>query len=301
MSSDTVIGVDLGGTKILAGLVTRDGAIGRTIEVPTPDGPEEAILGEIDRLVADLLQDGAAAVGVGVPMNLDPETGIAYRATNLPLAQVDVAGRIRERFSIPVGIENDANAVALAEWRLGAGVGSRTLVAFTLGTGVGGGIVLDGHLYRGWAELGHIVVDADGAPCQGSCHGHGHLEAVASGLAADRAARELYGEQADAHLLVRRAAAGEEDAIGAVERIGHFLGIGIGSLANIFDPEVFVVGGGFGAAAGEILLRAARETARREAIAPADERLRVVPAALGEDAGLVGAGLVGFEALDGER
>jgi glucokinase len=301
VATDTVIGVDLGGTKILAGIVGRDGTVGRTIEVATPAGSEEAILAEIDRLVAELLPNGARAVGIGVPMNLDPETGVAHRATNLPLDDVDIAGRIRDRFSVPVGIENDANAAALAEWRLGAGIGARTLVTFTLGTGVGGGIVLDGHLYRGWAELGHIVVDADGAPCQGSCHGRGHLEAVASGLAADRAARELYGGDADAHLLVRRAQAGEEAAVAAVERIGHFLGIGIGSLANIFDPEVFVVGGGFGAAAGEILLRSARETARREAIAPADERLRVVPAALGEDAGLVGAALVGFEALDGER
>jgi glucokinase len=301
MTTGRAIGVDLGGTKILAGIVARDGTIGRTIEVPTPDGPGEAILAEIDGLVADLLRDGGAAIGVGVPMNLDPVTGVAFRATNLPLDNVDIAGRARERFAVPVGIENDANAAALAEWRLGAGVGTRSLVAFTLGTGVGGGIVLDGHLYRGWAELGHIVVDADGAPCQGSCHGRGHLEAVASGLAADRAARELYGPEADAHVLVRRAHAGETEAVEAVERIGHFLGIGIGSLANIFDPEVFVVGGGFGAAAGELLLRSARETACREAIAPADERLRVVPAALGEDAGLVGAALVGFEALDGER
>jgi glucokinase len=301
VATDTVIGVDLGGTKILAGIVGRDGSVSRTIEVATPAGSEEAILAEIDRLVAELVPNGARAVGIGVPMNLDPETGVAHRATNLPLDDVDIAGRIRDRFSVPVGIENDANAAALAEWRLGAGIGARTLVTFTLGTGVGGGIVLDGHLYRGWAELGHIVVDADGAPCQGSCHGRGHLEAVASGLAADRAARELYGGDADAHLLVRRAHAGEVAAVAAVGRIGHFLGIGIGSLANIFDPEVFVVGGGFGAAAGEILLRSARETARREAIAPADERLRVVPAALGEDAGLVGAALVGFEALDGER
>jgi glucokinase len=301
VSGERVVGVDLGGTKILAAVVARDGTIGRTIEVPTPDGSGESILAEIDRLVADLLADGAAAVGVGVPMNLDPATGIAHRATNLPLDEVDVAGRLRDRFAVPVGIENDANAVALAEWRLGAGVGARSLVAFTLGTGVGGGIVLGGHLYRGWAELGHIVVDADGAPCQGNCHGRGHLEAVASGLAADRAARELYGEASDAHELVRRAHGGEREAIAAVERIGHFLGIGIGSLANIFDPEVFVVGGGFGAAAGEILLEAARRTARREAIAPADERLRIVPAALGEEAGVVGAALVGFEALDGER
>jgi glucokinase len=301
MATDTAIGVDVGGTKILAGIVGRDGAIGRTIEVPTPDGSEEAILEEIDSLVSDLLQDGATAIGIGVPMNLDPVTGVAHRATNLPLDNVDIAGPLRERFAVAVGIENDANAAALAEWKLGAGMGTQTLVAFTLGTGVGGGIILDGHLYRGWAELGHIVVDADGAPCQGSCHGRGHLEAVASGLAADKAARELYGQDADAHQLVRRAHAGEPEAVAAVERIGHFLGIGVASLANIFDPEVFVVGGGFGAAAGEILLRSARETARRDAIAPADERLQIVPAALGEDAGLVGAALVGFEALDGER
>ncbi|MGL6278235.1 MAG: ROK family protein [Gaiella sp.] len=301
MSGETVVGVDVGGTKILAAVVARDGTIGRTIEVPTPLGSEEAILAEIDRLVADLLTDGGVAVGIGVPMNLDPETGIAHRATNLPLDEVDIAGRVRTRFGLPVGIENDANAVALAEWRLGAGVGARTLVAFTLGTGVGGGIVLDGRLYRGWAELGHIVVDADGAPCQGNCHGRGHLEAVASGLAADAAARALYGDASDAHELVRRARVGESDAIAAVGRIGHFLGIGIGSLANIFDPQVFVVGGGFGAAAGEVLLEAARATARREAIAPADERLRIVPAALGEESGVVGAALVGFEALDGDR
>ena len=162
--------------------------------------------------------------------------------------------------------------------------------------------MLDGHLYRGWAELGHIVVDADGAPCQGSCHGRGHLEAVASGLAADRAARELYGPDADAHLLVRRAHAGEPEAVAAVERIGHFLGIGVGSLANIFDPEVFVVGGGFGAAAGEILLRVGpRDRAGGRRSRRRTSGCASCPAALGEDAGLVGAALVGFEALDGER
>lgn len=301
MAAGSVVGVDVGGTKILAGIIARDGSIGHTVEIPTPAGPGEAVLAEVDAIVGSLLREGPAAVGIGVPMNLDPHTGIAHRATNLPLQNVDVAGRVRERFGVPVGIENDANAAALAEWRLGAGRGASTLVAFTLGTGVGGGIVLDGRLYRGWAELGHLVVDADGEPCQGSCHGRGHLEAVASGLAADRAARGLYGPDASAHVLVERALAGEDDAVAAVRRIGHFLGIAIGSLANVLDPEVFVVGGGFGAAAGELLLEAARATARREAISPADERLRVVAAALGDDAGLVGAGLVAFEALDGER
>lgn len=301
MADETVVGVDVGGTKILAGIVARNGAVGRTIEVPTPAADANAILAEIDGVVGELLGDGPAAVGLGVPMNLDPITGVAYKATNLALENVDVAGRLRERFGVPVGIENDANAAALAEWRLGAGVGVKTLVLFTLGTGVGGGIVLDGRLYRGWAELGHVVVDADGEPCQGSCHGRGHLESVASGQAADRAARALYGEGADAHELVRRARAGEADAVASVTRIGHFLGIAVGSLANIFDPELFIVGGGFGAAAGQLLLEAAETTGRREAITPADTRLRVVPAMLGDEAGLVGAALVGFEALDGER
>jgi glucokinase len=300
MPPDSVIGVDLGGTKILAGTVGRDGAVGRTIEVPTP-AAGDAILAEIERIVGDLLGDGAAAVGLGVPMPVDPQTGIAFPAANLPLGEVDIAGRIRDRFGIPVGIENDANAAALAEWRLGAGRGTRTLVAFTLGTGVGGGIVLDGRLYRGWAELGHIVIEPGGPPCQGSCHGHGHLEALASGLAADRAARELWGADADAPLLVQRAAEGDADAVAAIERIGRYLGLAIGSFVNVFTPDVVVIGGGFGAAAGETLLEAARTAARGEAMAGAADSLRIVPAALGDEAGLVGAALVGFEALDGER
>ncbi len=301
MGAGTVVAVDLGGTKLRAGVVARDGTVGKTLETPTPTNGAESILAAIDLLVAGLLDSGAGAIGLGVPMNLDPSTGIAHRATNLPFERVDLAGRVRDRFGVPVGIENDGNAAALCEWKLGAGRDARTLVVFALGTGVGGGIVLDGRLYRGWAELGHLVVDADGPPCQGSCHGRGHLESVASGLAADRAARELFGPDADARTLVERAHDGHEAAVLAIRRIGHFLGIAIGSLANVLDPDVFIVGGGFGSAAGEILLDAARETGRREAIQPADGRLRVVAAEHGDSAGLVGAALVGFEALDGER
>jgi glucokinase len=166
---------------------------------------------------------------------------------------------------------------------------------------VGGGVVLDGHLYRGWAELGHVVVVADGPPCQGSCHGHGHLEAVASGEAAERAAAELWGDGADAHRLVREAHDGNEPARSALERIGHYLGIAIGSFANVFAPELVVVGGGFGTAAWAFLGQPAEAAARGEALHPADDELRIVQAALGDDAGLVGAGLVAFQALDGLR
>jgi glucokinase len=301
MREERVIGIDLGGTKILAGLVGRDGAIGRTIEIPTPDGAQEQVLAAIDGVVEDLLGDGAVAVGYGVPLNIDRRTGVALRATNLPLHEVHFPERARERYGLPAGVENDGNAAALAEWRLGAGRGASDLVMLTLGTGVGGGLVIDDRLYRGWAELGHVVVVAGGQPCQGNCHGRGHLEAHASGLAADRAAAELYGPGADAPVLVARARSGDARAIEALGEIGRLLGAAIGSLVNIFDPDLVIVGGGFGAAAAELVLGPARIAARADAIQPADETLRIVEAELGDEAGLIGAALVAFEALDGVR
>jgi glucokinase len=296
-----VIGVDVGGTKILSGVVDRDGNVLRTIEVDSPSASEEDVVAALDSSVEALLEDDVAAVGFGVPANLARDSGRILRATNLRFDDFDLAGHARARFGVPVGVENDANAAALAEWRLGAGRGASSLLVLTLGTGVGGGLVLDDRLYRGWAEVGHIVVQAGGPPCQGNCHGHGHLEALASGTAADAAARELYGPEADAHLLVERARAGGSDARDRLAVIGGFLGAAIGSLANLFDPELVVVGGGFGEAAGELVLGPAQEAARREALAPADSTLRVVPAELGAEAGLVGAALVAYEALDGAR
>jgi len=296
-----VIGVDIGGTKMLAGVVARDGTIGRTVELPTSTQGQAPLLRELDGLIEGMLDEHVAAIGVGVPMNLDRRTGIGFGAVNLPLRELDLATRLRDRFGVPVGVENDGSAIALAEWRVGAGQGAVDVVALALGTGVGGGVVLDGRLYRGWAELGHVVVVADGPPCQGNCHGRGHLEAVASGEAAERAAVELWGEGADAHRLVREAFGEHAAARSALEQIGHYLGLAIGSFANIFAPEVVVVGGGFGTAAWELLSGPAEAAARREALHPADDGLRIVQAALGDDAGLVGAGLVGFEALDGLR
>ncbi|MEX0849931.1 MAG: ROK family protein [Gaiellaceae bacterium] len=299
MSAPLVIGVDVGGTKLLSGLVDREGTVLEQNLVESPGSSEEDVLAAIDAAIAELLDDRIGAIGFGIPANLERGTGRVLEATNLPFDDFDLAGHARARFGLPVGVENDANAATLAEWKLGAGRGTSNLVMLTLGTGVGGGIVLDDRLYRGWAEIGHIVVQADGPPCQGHCHGHGHLETLASGTAADRAARELWGAGADAHVLVERARSGDAAARARLAEIGRFLGAAIGSLANLFDPELVVVGGGFGDAAGELVLDPAQEAARRQALAPADETLRVVPAELGAVAGLVGAGLVGFEALDG--
>jgi glucokinase len=293
-----VIGVDVGGTKILSGVVDRSGQVLARHLIESPGTSEADVLDAIDASIDAMLDDRVGAIGIGVPANLARGTGRVLRATNLPFDDFDLAAHLRARFGMPAGVENDANAAALAEWKLGAGRGTSNLVILTLGTGVGGGLVLDGRLYRGWAEIGHMVVLAGGPPCQGNCHGHGHLEALASGTAGDRVAQELWGGDADAYTLVERGKEGDEDALRCLRDIAGYVGAAIGSLANLFDPELVVIGGGFGKAA-DFLLETTQEAARREALAPADGTLRIVTAELGSDAGLVGAGLVGFEALDG--
>jgi glucokinase len=298
LAASRVIGVDVGGTKILAGVVDRDGKIEAQHEIETPQSSQEDVVAALDDAVRSILREDVGAIGYGVPSNLDRRTKVALQATNLPLRHFDLRAHAREEFGLPVGVENDGNAAAYAEWRFGAGRGTSNLVMLTLGTGVGGGLILDGDLYRGWAELGHVVVLAGGPPCQGNCHGRGHLETLASGTAAEREARDLYGPDADGHLLVRRAREGDADARERLVRIARFLGAAIGSFANEFDPEVVVIGGGFGRAAGELLLEPALHAARQEALTPADKELRIVPAELGTEAGMVGAALVAFEALD---
>jgi len=295
---ERVIGVDLGGTKILAGVVGRDGAVERRREWPTPVDSLESLLAGLDEAVEDLLGDGIAALGFGLPSRVDQRTGRAFGSVNIPLEDVDFRDRMQDRFGLPVGVENDANAATFAEWRCGAGREARNLAMLTLGTGVGAGFVLDGRLYRGWAEAGHMVVVHDGKPCRGACSGRGHLEAYCTGLAADEAARDEFGPAADSHRLVRLANEGDERARDVLAGIARILGSGIGSLVNLFDAERVVIGGGFGAAAFDHLVGPALEVARREALSPADEALEIVKAELATAAGLIGAGLVAFEALD---
>ena len=279
MAEQRVIGVDLGGTKILAGIVDRAGAVGRRRETPTPTSSQAELLGALEAAVAELLEDGVGAIGFGIPSTIDQRSGRAVSSVNIPLADLDLRTWMRERFGLPVGIDNDANAATLAEWAHGAGRGTQHMVMLTLGTGVGGGLILDG------------------PPCQGSCTGRGHLESLASGRAATIAAREVFGPAVDAHRLVRLAQEGDAAAVELLATFGHRLGVAIGSLVNIFNPELVVIGGGF-AAAGDFLLGPAREAIQREALHPARDLVRVARAELGTAAGLVGAGLVAFEALD---
>jgi glucokinase len=310
-----VIGVDLGGTKLLAGAVDADLAIHHRTNRPVL-GLDQA---ELVEMVAHAVQEIRTAVdaeiqsvGFGIPCTFDSRTGIAVQAVNLPLKDIAFAEVMAERLELPVVVDNDANCAVLAEARSGAAAGCSEVVLLTLGTGIGGGLVLGGEVYRGWvgggAELGHMVVDMDGRPCQGNCPNWGCLESVASGSALVReaslavarrpdtalghaleAGRELTGP-----LITELARNGDPVAVDAIEAIGRALGVGIANLVNIFNPQVVVVGGGV-SAAGDLLLGPAREVMMRRALSPNRELVRVEAAAFGAEAGLIGAALLARE------
>lgn len=302
MRTGHAIGVDLGGTKILAGVVTRDGTVVRRHERSTPHDSQDHVLAELEAAVAELLDESVTAVGFGTPSPIDQERGVVVHCVNLPLQNAFLRDRMHERFGIPVGLDNDANAAAIGEWRAGAGQGEDDLVMLTLGTGVGGGVISGGKPFRGrngeGCELGHVVIVHGGRPCQGACTGHGHLETYVSGSAATAAAQEAFGPSADAHRLVRLANEGDATAKELLEKVARYLGSGIGSFVNLFAPQLVVLGGGFGVAAFDYLRGPAEEVARQEALEPMRGNVRVAKAELGTAAGLIGAAFVAFEALD---
>ena len=194
MTINRVIGVDLGGTKILAGLI-EDGRVLQTVEQPTPTTSQDALFDGLAAAVRELPLDGVDAVGFGIPSRFDYRTGHALGAVNIPLREVDFIEAMNRRLHLPIGVENDASCAAYAEHAHGAGQGTSYFGTLTLGTGVGGGIIFAGRLLHAWSELGHMVIVADGVPCQGACAGRGHVEAYCSGTAATRVAPG--GDRAD--------------------------------------------------------------------------------------------------------
>jgi len=289
MRADRVIGVDLGGTKILAGVIDQDGWVHETVERPTVTTSQAALLDDLAEVVCLLPHDGVGAVGFGIPSRIDHRTGVALGAVNIPLRDVPFRAEMERRLDLPVAVENDASCAAYAEFRHGAGQGVQNFVMLTLGTGVGGGVIAAGSLFRAWTELGHMVIVEDGEPCSGACSGRGHVEAYCSGRAVDNLAKQLIGPMATAHDLV-------EHRHPVLERVGHHLGVAMGSLVNIFGAERIVIGGGFGVAAFDQLLPAARLAVLTEALAPAGQQVEIECARLGASAGLIGAGFVAFEA-----
>jgi len=306
-SVSEAVGVDLGGTKLLTGVVGEGPEVlhrsERSSLGQTSDEVMAALEAELHAAVA--AHPDVAAIGLGVPCTIDHERGLAIQAVNLPITDLPIRDLISDRLSLPVSIDNDGNTAALAEHRWGAARGSRNAVLLTIGTGIGGGLILDGEVYRGssgaGAELGHMVIDQDGPPCQGSCPNRGCLEALASGtalgqqagLAAARNPESALGKLAleeeivDGRQATIAALAGDRVAIQVVATIGRRLGAGLSSIANIFEPEVIVVGGGV-MAAGELLLGPAREEMQKRALVPMN-KTPVVPAELGPEAGMIGA------------
>src|SRR3954449_7731321 len=310
-----VIGVDLGGTKLLAGAVDADGTVHHRTNRPAL-GLDQI---ELVEMVAHAVQGvrravggEVEAVGFGIPCTFDSRTGLAVQAVNLPLHDIRFADIMAERLELPVVVDNDANCAVLAEARAGAGAGCREVVMLTLGTGIGGGLFLRGEVYRGFegggAEMGHMVVDMNGRPCQGNCPNWGCLESVASGSALVREASLAVARQPDTALghaleegreltgplITELANAGDPVACGAIETIGRALGVGVANLVNIFNPQVVVIGGGV-IAAGELLLAPAREVMRERALSPQRDEVRVEAAAFGAEAGMVGAAILAAE------
>jgi glucokinase len=314
MSPGPVIGADAGGTKLLAGVVHEDLAVGHRVRRLWGGGDRAEVLETMVEAVSEArAQAGEVrAVGFGIPSLVEFATGVSVSSVHLPIGGVPFRDWMTERLGLPVYVDNDVNLAALAEQRVGAARGARNVVMLTLGTGIGGAIVLDGRLLHGATgaagELGHMTIDHHGPPCQGSCPGRGCLEVMASGTAMARLGAEAGARMPESALgraVAQRgvvsgeegvafAVAGDEAACSVTAAIGRNLGAGIASIVNIFEPEVVVIGGG-ASAAGDLLLGPAREVVAERALRPSRDHVRIVTAALGEEAGMIGAGLFALD------
>jgi glucokinase len=314
VSGRETIGVDLGGTKMLVGVLSGTEALYEQREASTGQ-TEDELVELLVREVKDArdARPDAVAVGLGIPATIDHDKGIAVAAVNLPLSEVPIREIVSEAVGLPVFVDNDANVAAYAEYLYGAAQGKPHTVMLTVGTGIGGGLVLNGEIYRGstgaGAELGHIVIQADGPPCQGNCPNHGCVEALASGTALGREGRAAAesspdsaigkmlaeGREVDGHAVTEAALAGDEVAIGVFDLIGIRLGVACASLANVFQPNAIVVGGGV-IAAGDLLLEPARREMRARALNPMN-KTPILEATLGNDAGMIGAAAMARDEL----
>jgi len=311
-----VIGIDLGGTKT-AGLVLQEGGIVNRYRMETDASSQDSVLRGLletcTRLQESARQEGIGidALGLGIAGFIDFERGVVTDAPNHPLRDVPVRDILEERSGLPVFVDNDANVAALAEARMGAGKGSRYLVHLTLGTGIGGGIIIDGQVYRGAlgaaAELGHMIVLEGGPPC--NCGAHGCLESLASGVAIYRRVEELAAVGRASPLVeefladptafaaaavCRHADAGESLAREILQEAGWHLGTGIASLVNIFNPDAVTLSGGL-LGCFHHMEDAMHRSFEETAIAISRDHVRILTSTLGDEVGMLGAALLASE------
>lgn len=317
MPGRRTIGVDMGGSKLLAGVVDADLSVHHRTQRPLVGLDQASLLDVAVDAVEEaegLAAGEVSAVGFGIPALIDQRTGQAVIAVNLPLAEIMFGEVMTERLGLPVFLDNDANLAVLAEHRAGAAVGATDVVMLTVGSGIGGGLILGGELYRGsigaGGELGHTVIDMNGPRCQGNCPNRGCLEAMASGTALAREAVRIAKERPGSGLamaladglelvgpLVTELAYDGDAAAGEVlALIGTRLGVGISSLVNVFNPQVVVIGGGV-MGAGDFLLEPARAEVAARALPPSRDEVQIVTAEFGIEAGMIGAAAMAFEGL----
>lgn len=310
----TVLAADLGGTHFRAALVDGAGRVLYRAERPTPMGPADRVVAEVVDLLEGVVASSRArpaGVCIAVAGMVDGDGGRVIASPNIPvLRDVEFARPVSGRLEVPAFVENDASAAALGEARFGAGRHVRHLLHVTLGTGIGGGIVIDRRLYRGASgtagEVGHIILDPGGERC--NCGSRGCLEALVSGVAFARRAKRLLlqgkapvlatlvaGGDPTAEDLSAAAQAGDAFCEAEIRNGGHVLGLGLGSVVNVLNPGAVTLSGGL-LAMGEMLLGPAREAMTSLAYGPA-AATPVLIGELGDDAGLLGAAAVAFERL----
>jgi glucokinase len=309
------VGVDVGGTKISTAVLV-DGELSEPRIEPTRKGSADELVDQIAQVIESQRDADTRAIGVGIPSAIDFATGTAKSGVNVPLQGVPLRNLLTQRLGLPVFVDNDANVAALAEAHVDGRMSTRTLVMFTVGTGVGGGLVLDGRLFRGatgaGAEMGHILIGLDlthGAPVPADSFPQpGSLEALASGTALDALAREAASANPDGGLgrvaaagetitgvhVVSLAQEGDAEAVDLLRVVGERLGVGIASAINLFDPEEVVVGGGV-ATAGDLLLEPARRAAAGYVLTGVGERTTIRLARHGVRAGVYGAALLALQ------
>jgi glucokinase len=291
------LGLDLGGTNIKWAVIDEEGGLAGSGSSSTDadEGPA-AVVDRLVRLARQVSRDagGVQTVGIGVPGLYDAARGTARFLPNLAgdWSGVAVANPVAAGAGAPAALVNDVRAFTLAEHRVGAGRGSSNMVGLALGTGVGGGVIIDGRLHGGLdgtaGEIGHQTVIPDGPPC--TCGNRGCVEPLANAAALARA-----GRRSSADEVVAAARAGDEAALQALEQVGRFLGIAVANAIVILSPERVVVGGGV-AGAGDMLLDPLRAEVRRRVFVTPLDRIAILPAALGPVAGAIGAALWGAEA-----
>lgn len=302
-----VIGVDLGGTKISTAISTIEGKLLKNVVIPTnAEEGEKSVLDRIMKSIESVLTetsksiDEVKAIGVGSPGPLDAKKGVIITTPNLPFKDYNLVQPLKDRFNVPVYLDNDANVAAIGEFMFGAGKGKNSIVYFTVSTGVGGGAVLDGKIYRGHTsnalEIGHITVEPNGPRC--NCGNIGCLEAMSSGTSIGKRGREAASTNVETSLrkydnitsfeVFKEAENGDEVSKDIINEALTYLGIGVANAVAIFDPEMIIIGGGV-SKAGDIVFSKVREVVNKRCFKTMAESCEIVPAGLGADAGVVGA------------